>query len=59
MLFRNQANLFMLMHDLNNHWTGEKISYFFPIPIPPLVVLWASAILSEMRTYEFKNAEEK
>ena len=38
MFLPNPANQLMSKHHLSNYWRWEKIPFFFPIPIPPLVV---------------------
>ena len=41
MFFPNPEKFLMHKLHLNNYWTGEKISFFFPISLSLLVVLWA------------------
>ena len=58
MFFPNPENVLMQKHHLNNYWTGEKIPFSFPIPRPPLRVLWACNIIRDVN-HNFKNVGEK
>ena len=40
--FSNPADLLMEKDDLNDYWAKQNISFSFPVPIPNLVLLWAS-----------------
>ena len=39
MFFPSAVNLLRWKYHLNNYWTGEKLSFFFPKPIPPVGLL--------------------